>query len=183
LFEAVEPADDAHSVSAELARAWNDSYNHAMTEGSGHYSPERVVLNFKKLREHGGRPFVLYRDGKFAGDADFRNIDLHRGSAEFVIMIASRAWQGKGFGTRFAVLLHVLGFGALGLRRTHVAILRDNTPSLRLFAKLGYRIDTSEEARAYTDAPSDLTMTLRKQDFEREWGEFVPKVAIQVAGE
>jgi RimJ/RimL family protein N-acetyltransferase len=82
-------------------------------------------------------------------------------------MIASRAAQGKGLGTRFALLVHAFAFRTLGLERLYVSILPHNAASRRLFEKLGYRADTSAQARTYADEADDVTMSVRRADFER----------------
>ena len=73
-----------------------------------------VVAYYEQLRIEGGRPFLLYMDGVLMGDADFRNIAGVRG--EFAIMIGGRASQGRGLGTRFALMLHAFGYDVLGPR-------------------------------------------------------------------
>jgi RimJ/RimL family protein N-acetyltransferase len=108
---------------------------------------------------------LLFRDGALAGDADLRHIEA--GHAEFAILVAARAAQGRGLGTAFARMLHVFAFRTLGLERVYVTILPENLASLRMFDKLGYRRDESPEARAHVDHPTDLSLSLARADFER----------------
>jgi RimJ/RimL family protein N-acetyltransferase len=88
-------------------------------------------------------------------------------TAEFAILIGRRPQQSRGWGTRFALLLHALAFGqpGLGLERVFVSIIPANLPSQRLFAKLGYQPDRSPTARAFAEADSDLTLSLGRDAF------------------
>ena len=107
---------------------------------------------------------LLWQQGVLAGDADFRNI--RGGTAEFAILIGNRGTQGRGIGTRFAVILHVFAFRILRLARVYVSIIPSNAASRRLFEKLGYQIDDSPEARDTIDEDSDVTMSIDQDRFE-----------------
>jgi RimJ/RimL family protein N-acetyltransferase len=164
---ALEPTDDElRRAAPELAAAYNDSHNRVMM---GHdaepHTAGDVVAYYEELRIEGGRPFLLYMDGVLMGDADFRNIaDV---SGEFAIMIGGRASQGRGLGTRFAVMLHAFGYDVLGLERIYISVIPANTASRRLFEKLGYQPDDGPQARALIDDETDLTMSLARSAFDR----------------
>ncbi len=147
----------------QIATAYNDPYNKAMMDNREDFSASRVLDLWQGMRNAGGRPFLLYRDGLWMGDADFRGIE--DGHAEFAIMIGPRAAQGKGVGTAFGVMLHALAFRVWRLKRVYVTILPANTPSQRLFARLGYRIDESATARGYADNDDDVSMSCDETDF------------------
>jgi RimJ/RimL family protein N-acetyltransferase len=164
---AVEPTDDELRRAAPLlAASYNDSQNRLMM---GHdaepHTAGDVVAYYEQLRIEGGRPFLLYMDGVLMGDADFRNIADVTG--EFAIMIGGRASQGRGLGTRFALMLHAFGYDVLGLERIYISVIPANAASRRLFQKLGYEADDSPEARALIDEETDLTMSLARSAFDR----------------
>ena len=164
---AIEPDDDElRRAAPELAAFYNDGHNRLMM---GHddepHTASDVVSYYEELRAEGGRPFLLQVDGVLMGDADFRNVE--DGAGEFAIMIGGRASQGRGLGTRFALMLHAFGFGTLGLERSYISVIPANLASRRLFEKLGYQIDDSPEAREFIDEESDLTMSLARPTFER----------------
>jgi len=166
-LSALEPTDDELRRAAPvLAAAYNDSHNRVMM---GHdeepHSAGDVVAYYEQLRIEGGRPFLLYMNDVLVGDADFRNIAAARG--EFAIMIGGRATQGRGLGTRFAVMLHVFGYDVLGLDRIYISVIPANVGSRPLFQKLGYQADDSPEARALIDEETDLTMSLARSAFDR----------------
>jgi RimJ/RimL family protein N-acetyltransferase len=157
--------DEIRRRASQLAAAYNEPHNRAMMANTVAFSPAEVVAHYAKMQGEGARAFFLYDGAVFVGDADFRNITAT--SAEFAILIAARGSQGNGLGTRFALLLHVLGFGAMGLERVYVSILPENEASLRLFGKVGYLPDDSPSARAYADDTRDVSLSLAKRDFER----------------
>jgi RimJ/RimL family protein N-acetyltransferase len=123
-----------------------------------------VVEHYEGLRHKGGRPFLLERDGILLGDADLRHVTAK--TAEFAILIGQRPEQGKGIGTRFALLLHALAFRGLGLGRIFVSIIPANQPSRRLFARIGYTVDDGPVARVFADDLTDITMSLDRETFE-----------------
>jgi len=176
LLRAYEPTVEviAHTAPA-LAAFYNDAYNRLMMANTVAMSAEEVVEHFESLRRQGGRPFLLERDGALAGDADLRH--LTSDSAEFAILIGRRPEQGKGMGTRFAILLHAFAFRGLGLSRLYVSIIAANLPSQRLFARLGYRTDDSPTARAFADDESDLTLSLHRASFEDAHAAVLPEMS------
>ncbi|HXT97310.1 MAG TPA: GNAT family N-acetyltransferase [Polyangia bacterium] len=167
LLAAIEPtAEELRRAAPALAAFYNDDHNRRMMAHADEpHTPEDVVAYYEELRVEEGRPFLLYLDGVLMGDADFRN--LEGDIAEFAIMIGGRAAQGRGLGTRFGRMLHAFGFGTLGLARIYISVIPANTASRRLFEKLGYQIDDSPQAREFVDEPSDITMSLPRDAFDR----------------
>ena len=167
VLTAVEPTcDELRGAAPVLAASYNDSHNRVMM---GHddepHTAGDVVAYYEQLRIEGGRPFLLYMNGVLMGDADFRNIgDI---SGEFAIMIGGRASQGRGLGTRFALMLHAFGYDVLGLERIYISVIPANAASRRLFEKLGYQPDDSPQARALIDEETDLTMSLARSALDR----------------
>jgi RimJ/RimL family protein N-acetyltransferase len=166
VLAAVEPtADELEARATELATAYNDPHNSAMMANTIRFSEADVVANYEEMAAQGARSFLLYDGASFAGDADLRNVA--EGRAELAILIAARGAQGKGLGTRFATLLHVFAFRALGVERVYVTILPENTASRRTFEKIGHAVDTSAQARTYADDARDVSMSIGKSEFER----------------
>jgi RimJ/RimL family protein N-acetyltransferase len=164
-LRAFEPTrEEITRFSPALAGFYNDDYNRSMMANTVAMTTAEVIEHFEGLRHQGGRPFLLERDGVLLGDADLRHITAK--TAEFAILIGQRPEQGKGIGTRFAILLHALAFRGLGLERIFVSIIPANQPSQRLFAKIGYSADDSPAARAFADDPTDITMSCSRAIFE-----------------
>lgn len=168
-LRALEPTDDeVVSAAPLLARAYGDPHNSAMMgQAPGGFVPADVIAHMQQVRAAGGHPFLLERNGRLAGDADFRN--LAGGHGEIAILIAETAAQGQGVGTRFAWMLHAFAFQVLRLERVYASVIPQNTGSRRLFEKVGYTLDDSPEARRYADEPSDLTLSLGREAFEASW--------------
>jgi RimJ/RimL family protein N-acetyltransferase len=163
---ACEPTEaEVAAVAPELAAAYSDPHNAALMGHVELLDADDVVDHYGDLIDEGAHAFLLHHDGALAGDADVREID--DGAAEFAIMVGPRAAQGRGLGTRFAVMLHAFAFRVLGLSRLYVAIVPANAASLRLFDKLGYRPDSSPAARDYADDPDDMTFSVERATFER----------------
>jgi RimJ/RimL family protein N-acetyltransferase len=163
---AIEPQRaEVAAHAAELAAGYNEPENARLM---GHLEPmseAEVLEHYESLRVESGHAFLLYLDATLVGDADLRGV--RRRAAEFAFMIAAREQQGKGLGTRFAIMVHAFAFGELGLDRVYASIVPSNRASRRVFDKLGYLVDTSPEARAFADDTNDVTMVLARTWFER----------------
>src|SRR5262245_43809142 len=161
---AIEPTSrEIAAAAAQLAAYYNDPHNRQMMAHEAELSADEVAAYYQELRDEGGRPFLLWRDGALMGDADVRNIEGDSG--EVAIMIGARDVQGRGLGTRFAVMVHAFAFDTLDLARTYVSIIPANAASRRLFEKLGYLPDDTPAAREIADDDSDVTMSLERVRF------------------
>ena len=110
------------------------------------------------------------------GDADFRNVTPT--AAEFAFMVASPSAQGKGLGTRFAIMLHRFAFTELHLERSYASIDLINTGSRRVFEKLGFEVDARAEARAFADEPQDIVMSISRATFEQQHASVFAELAL-----
>jgi RimJ/RimL family protein N-acetyltransferase len=140
--------------------------------------PPEVVEHYLAAIAGGMRAFLLFDGGTFAGDADLRGFDGAR--AEFAFMIAARTAQGRGLGTRFATMIHALGFGQLALSTIYASIVPHNTASRRVFEKLGYVVDDSAAGRAYAEEPTDVVMSLARDVFTRAHAARLAEIQIGV---
>ncbi len=164
---AIEPRlDEVAGHARELALAYNEPHNAALMGHHEAISETEVVDHYEAMSDAGARAFLLYLDGELAGDADLRG--LKDGAAEFAFLVAARAAQGKGLGTRFATMIHAFAFQALALDHIYASVVPANTASRRVFEKLGFELDTSAAARAFVDkdAQDDLTFSIDRITFE-----------------
>lgn len=155
---AARPSDaELAAVAPALAAAYNDPHNAPLL---GHTEALAVadVLDHYAAAAH---PFVLYRDGAFAGDADLR--DVAGGRAEFAFLIADPGAQGRGLGTRFAIMIHAYAFEVLGLDRVVASVLPANVASRRVFARLGYAPATAVDAEV--GDPGDVVLAIDRATF------------------
>ncbi len=166
VFQAVEPTDaEIATHAAALAQAYNDPHNAPMLGTTEAMSAPDVVAHYTTMNAAGARQFHLFVDGTLVGDADLRNFDPIAHTCEFAFMIAQRDTQGRGIGTRFALMIHHVAFTQLSLERIYVAIVPANHASRRVMEKLGYRLDGSAAARASADDSNDNTMSVDRATF------------------
>jgi RimJ/RimL family protein N-acetyltransferase len=146
-----------------LATFFNEPHNRYMMGNTVCMTSSDVIRHYADLKASGGIPFLLFVDGALVGDADFRH-PAH-GWVEFAIVLGPRQTQGKGLGTRFAIMLHAWAFFRLGVERILVTILPHNQASLRLFEKLGHRPDISLDAHAFAEDASDYVLSISREEF------------------
>jgi GNAT superfamily N-acetyltransferase len=163
---AMEPTPSEITAHSEaLSVGYNDPANAELMGHANIITPGEVVDSYAESIGGGMRAFLLFLDGAFAGDGDLRNI---RGTtAEFAFMIAAPAAQGKGLGTRFAMMIHAFGFGTLALERIYASVVPHNVASRRVFEKLGYVQDDSPAAREYAEEAGDVVLVLDRDTFGR----------------
>jgi len=160
----VEPAvAEVAAHATQLAAAYNEPGNARLMGHDELLTPEDVVEHYRTVIEDGGRPFLLYLDGVLIGDADLRGI--RDDAAEFAFLIASRDRQGKGLGTKLALMVHAAAFTVLGLRRVYASVDPRNPASRRALEKLGYHATDTEEARSFADEPGDVMLLLEREPF------------------
>jgi RimJ/RimL family protein N-acetyltransferase len=163
---AIEPRlSDVAAHAGELSAGYNEPENARLMGHVEPFSEADVVGHYESMRDEGALAFLLYLEGKLVGDADLRG--MRDGAAEFAFMIAARNQQGKGLGTKFALMVNAYAFTSLGLNRVYASIAPKNRASRRVFEKLGYKLDSSTEARAFADEAGDDTMVIVRETFER----------------
>lgn len=168
------PAEIAAHAAA-LSHAYNEPANAALMGHDQPISPAEVIETYAG---RAGHAFLLFRNRELAGDADLRG--LADNAAEFAFMIGAPAAQGKGLGTRFALMIHALAFTQLGLTRIYASVVPHNTASRRVFAKLGYVEDATPAARVYADEPDDITLALDRDVFYREHAPAIAQIRIAI---
>jgi RimJ/RimL family protein N-acetyltransferase len=164
-LRAYEPTiQQIEAAAPRLASFYNDPYNRDMMTNDEGITPDDVVEEYLAMPDEGGRGFLLDCNDELVGDADLRNPG--DGIAEFAIMLGDKRFHGRGFGLRFAVMIHLATFRHLSMVRLYATIRPHNRPSLRMFEKLGYAIDDSSEARAYAELPDDVCLSIDRRQFE-----------------
>lgn len=168
--------DDVAQHAAALSAGYNDPRNAELMGHTVEISPAEVVESYAEGIAAGMRAFLLFERGELVGDGDLRG--LRGGSAEFAFMIAAPSTQGKGLGTRFALMIHAVGFRELALEQIYASVVPHNVASRRVFEKLGYVIDDGPAAREYADEPGDVTLALARTTFERMHGDAIAGISI-----
>ncbi|HEY4177348.1 MAG TPA: GNAT family protein [Kofleriaceae bacterium] len=174
---ATEPAiADVARHAAQLAAGYNDPRNAELMGHTEPLSEADVVDHYEDSMEDGARAFLLFLDGQLVGDGDLRG--LRDGAAEFAFMIAAPSIQGKGLGTRFAIMIHAFGFAHAGLDRIYASVVTQNVASRRVFEKMGYHVDDSDEARSFADDPDDIVLLITRETFERQHAAAIAQLQI-----
>ena len=173
---AFEPTlDDVETHVDALTAAYNDPRNAPLLGHTSELAPEEVIEHYQLLiNSHNARPFMLTRDDALVGDGDLRGIAGD--AAEFAFLIADPGAQGRGLGTRFALMVPTYAFETLGLARVFASVVPANIASRRVFEKLGY---TEDPAEAYGD-PGDVTLGLDRETFLRVNADFVREIQISM---
>jgi RimJ/RimL family protein N-acetyltransferase len=176
-LRAIEPfLDEVVLHAPALAEAYNDPRNATLLGHTELLHEHEVVDHYEKLYRDGAHPFLFLRGNELAGDGDLR--DFSDGAAEFAFLIAAPDAQGKGLGTRFAVMVHALGFAHLGLERIYASVIPTNVASRRVFEKLGYVEDRSPAALARGDE-GDVTLSIDRPAFEAKHAAAIAELVIQ----
>ena len=128
---------DVTPYATQLAEAYN--VNAALLGNTQPMTSADVLEHYAALEY----PFVLLERGVLAGDGDLRGVA--DGNAELAFMIAAVSAQGKGLGTRFAVMMQAFAFTELGVERIYASVLPENVASRRVFEKLGYVVDAASD--------------------------------------
>ena len=170
--------DEIRANAHALSLGYNEPRNAELMGHTADISPDEVIQTYEEGIANGVRPFLLFEGSALCGDADLRG--LRDTSAEFAFMIAAPSAQGKGLGTRFALMVHAWGFTALSLQTIYASVVPNNTASRRVFEKLGYVLDNSPEARAYADEPGDVTLALAREMFLRRHAETLPQIGMGI---
>lgn len=170
--------DELAQHAPALSAGYNEPRNAELMGHTSAISPAEVVDSYAEGIAAGMRAFLLLERGALAGDADLRNV--RDGAAEFAFMIGAPSAQGKGLGTRFALMIHAFGFRELHLARIYASVVPHNTASRRVFEKLGYVIDDSPAARAFADEPGDVTLAVDRTTFERMNADALAAIRIGV---
>jgi len=105
------------------------------------------------LRNHGNERAVyaieMCADATMVGLVYLNTIDwLHR-TADCGIMIGDKSRHRQGLGRRALMLLEAQAFGILNLRKLTARVAAYNQPSLRLFARCGFRREGVQRAQIY----------------------------------
>lgn len=163
---AIEPTlKEVAARASQLAAGYNEPRNAKLMGHEDPISEFEVVDHYEAMFQEGARMFLLYRDTELVGDGDLRGI--RSGTAEFAFMVGAPIEQGKGLGTKFALMIHAFAFRQLELHHVFASIIPENVASRRVFEKLGYIRDDGPVAREYADDPGDIVMAIDRETFDK----------------
>lgn len=171
---AIEPtADEVVRHAPALAAAYNEPHTAHLLGHTQRFEAEDVCAHYAAIDGHN---FLFLEDGALVADGDLRG--LRARTAELALLVT--AARGRGTGTRVAHLLHAFGFQHLGLDAIYASVRPDNPASLRVFEKLGHRVDAGATARSYADEPDDLVLAIDRETYLRSHAPALAALQITV---
>lgn len=90
---------------------------------------------------------------------------------EIGIQIGEAQFRGKGYGGEIMQLVMRIGFRQLNLNQIHLRVFGYNTPGIRLYEKLGFRLDARERGYIYRDRTywDQYRMSILKHEWEARY--------------
>ena len=171
-------AADVERHADTLVRAYNDPNNAPLLGHADEIDRDEVIEHYAELAEDEARAFMLFDGDELVGDGDLRGIC--DGGAELAFLIADPKQQGKGLGTKLALLLTTFGFRVLDLDTIFASVVPANVASRRVFEKLGFWRDDSPRARSFAEVPDDIVFAIDRVAFDRVHAETSAGIVIGV---
>lgn len=108
-------------------------------------------------------------DGHYIGNIGLYDIDWLNRKAEYGILIGDKAAWGRGFGLDASKALLAYAFGELNLHRISLRVLTQHVRALRLYEKLGFRIEGRLREDIYRGGAyqDTLIMGMLASEFDR----------------
>lgn len=135
---------DARPLEAELMRnrAWLRQWEASNPYGSAGFD---VKASIRSLQSHartgGGLPFVMEYEGQFAGQLNVSGIAYGSLSSATLGYWVAERFAGLGITPTAVALATDHCFFGMGLHRMEICIRPENTASLRVVQKLGFRYE------------------------------------------
>ena len=85
--------------------------------------------------------FAIRKEDQLVGLVNLDGLDWPNSHAEIGIALTSKMSRGQGFAAEALELLIDFAFNELGLHRIWARIIDGNDPSLKLFARLGFKLE------------------------------------------
>lgn len=136
LLEPYSPADEE----AFVGLFQDNRVSRWMGEGTNPEAEDRAVFRRVFSKVYARELFDVWavrHDGRLIGHAEIKPTEEVSGH-ELVYALEPAAW-GRGFGTEIARALIAYGHDVLGLTEVHATVAAENTASLALLDRLGFR--------------------------------------------
>ena len=120
----------------------NDNVTRYMAKGASKNTIAKQVAFFERITESKNDLALAICDAKngfHVGTTALHDIDWVKGSAQFGIIIGEEDYWGQGVGTEAWSLLTDFGFRKLKLKLIKTKIFRENSPSLKIARKCGFK--------------------------------------------
>lgn len=117
------------------------------------HDAREFIRRTKKGLEDGSKcnlSIILRAGEELIGGCGLDQIRLDHRNAHVGYWIARPYW-GKGYASEAASMIIVAGFRDLGLHRLHTGVFPDNTRSIRVLGRLGFRTEGRARQHALVD--------------------------------
>ncbi|MBF4563152.1 GNAT family N-acetyltransferase [Microbacterium sp. VKM Ac-2870] len=135
---------DARVLQSELMsnRAWLRPWEATSPDGPVSFDMRLGIRRLlQQYRDGGGVPFVMEYDGEVAGQLNVWGIARGSLSSATIGYWVSERFAGRGVTPTAVALATDVAFGELGLHRMEICIRPENSASLRVVEKLGFRYE------------------------------------------
>ncbi|WP_298041138.1 GNAT family protein [uncultured Microbacterium sp.] len=135
---------DARILQNELLqnRSWLQRWEATLPNASASFDMRVSIRRLlQQYREGGGYPFVMLYDGEIAGQLNIWGVSRGSLCAATIGYWVSERFAGKGITPTAVALATDAAFRQFGLHRMEICIRPENTASLRVVEKLGFRYE------------------------------------------
>ncbi|HJB64242.1 MAG TPA: GNAT family N-acetyltransferase [Candidatus Microbacterium pullistercoris] len=135
---------DARTLQHELLtnRSWLQPWEATNPGGGGEIDMRGSIKRLlQQYRDGSGVPFVMLHEGEIAGQLNVWGISRGSLSSATIGYWVSERFAGRGITPTAVALATDICFDALRLHRMEICIRPENTPSLRIVEKLGFRYE------------------------------------------
>lgn len=135
---------DARTLQHELLtnRSWLQPWEATNPGGGGEIDMRGSIKRLlQQYRDGNGVPFVMLHEGEIAGQLNVWGISRGSLSSATIGYWVSERFAGRGITPTSVALATDICFDALRLHRMEICIRPENTPSLRIVEKLGFRYE------------------------------------------
>lgn len=137
-FRVYEPfPEELETLADQIVEGYNHPSNLRWLPNGTPITRPQVSFHSSYTVRQGGHYLLLEHNGQWVGESDLRF--RRNETAEYGVLIADLAKQGRGLGSVFGVMVHTLAFQAFGFESTFAQVLQGNQSSLRAVEKLGYQ--------------------------------------------
>ena len=144
-------------VSSEREKQWVDTAIH---------SNDRLVL-----------AICLVENNKYIGNIMLQDIDWINRSARVPVLIGDKSEWNKGYATEARMMMHKFAFEERNLERVYACVLENNTPSIKMHEKCGYKIEGVLRNSVYKNGRyyNQIVMSILRDEFFEVYNVYLSK--------
>jgi UDP-4-amino-4,6-dideoxy-N-acetyl-beta-L-altrosamine N-acetyltransferase len=115
--------------------------------------------------------FIIFvkEDEEKIGTVSLNDIDMEKKDSEYGIMIGEQKYLGKGYAKEATIMILKYAFEHLLLNRVTLKVLDNNLPAIKLYDKLGFKVEEKIKEDDYFEGESHDTiiMSIIKEDYDK----------------